>query len=479
MASIDKKSVREEFDKIKTNFQEQVSVGKVSPEVASLFNALVMLFEVVLSIFLEKNTKKTSKNSGIPPSQTDKDDDTSSSNKTNGKGPQENTQVASNTRTIETEIIIPVTTCAYCGEDLSKVQCACVERRTRIDIIFEKTVEHVDAEVKECPSCQSTTKGQFPDDMAGPLQYGNGIKAYVIELLIAQMISLNRLSKMLVSFIGQKISEATMLAYIMRLYVALEPWEAATRAQLLQSDCIATDETSFRVEKKNHWIHVYAAGDITLKYLHKKRGKEAIEDIGIIPNYNGVIVHDCLSSYLTYEHCQHGLCGAHLLRELTFVINAHNYRWAKNMKRLLKQTCKTVAESKEKCLEDDDYKRLQRRYRRILARGKKELPVIPDKPKGRKGKIAKSDAHNLWERFKKYESFVLLFAKLSHVPFTNNRSERDLRMSKVKQKVSGCFRVEKYAHAYCRISSYLQTMKNKGIDPMAAIMMALNNNIEM
>ncbi|WP_321419314.1 transposase [uncultured Desulfobacter sp.] len=113
----------------------------------------------------------------------------------------------------------------------------------------------------------------------------------------------------------------------------------------------------------------------------------------------------------------------------------------------------------------------------MIARGDKELPEIPPKPKGQRGKMAKSDVHNLWERLKKYETAVLLFAKDSYVPFTNNRAERDLRMAKVKQKISGCFRRQRYAHAYCRISSYLQTMANKGVNPLVAIRLALVDEI--
>lgn len=479
MATINKQSVRDEFDKIKLSFDEQVKAGKVSSDVAALFGTLILLFNVVLSIFLEKNTKKTSANSSIPPSQTGKDETTPPNTKTNGKGHSVTTTTIENTRTVEMVRIVPVNSCDVCGEDLSQISCACMERRTRIDIVFEKTVEHIDAEIKECPSCQSTTKGAFPADMAGPLQYGNGIKAFVVQLLVTQMLSLNRAAKMVATLIGQLISEATLLGYIMRLHVALEDWEANAKLKLLTEKSIHSDETSCRVDKKNYWVHVYSAGDITLKYLHRKRGKEAIESIGIIPIYNGVIVHDCWSSYLSYKHCQHGLCGSHLLRELTFIIDAHEYQWAKNLKRLLQEACKEVTTRKEKCLDDKAYFRLQRRYRNILTRGAKELPPIPARSNGRRGKIAKSDAHNLWERLSQYESAVLLFAKLPHVSFTNNRAERDLRMGKVKQKISGCFRVEKYAIAYCRISSYLQTMNNKGVNPLIAVSMAFANKFDV
>ena len=147
------------------------------------------------------------------------------------------------------------------------------------------------------------------------------------------------------------------------------------------------------------------------------------------------------------------------------------------MKRLLKETCAKVSASDDKQLTEEDYRNLRKRYRNILTRGGKELPPIPARTKGKRGRIAKSDAHNLWERLKKHEPAVLLFAKESVVPFTNNRAERDLRMSKVKQKVSGCFRTEQYAQAYCRISSYLQTMRNRGYNPLVAIQIALSGEI--
>ena len=143
------------------------------------------------------------------------------------------------------------------------------------------------------------------------------------------------------------------------------------------------------------------------------------------------------------------------------------------MKALLLETCKKVANSKSKKLSSKEYDNLQKRYRNILTRGESELPAIPAKPNGKRGLIAKSDAHNLLERLREHESAVLLFAKKSEVSFTNNRAEQDLRMSKVKQKVSGCFRTELYAKAYCRISSYLQTMASKGHNPLIAIQIAL------
>jgi transposase len=167
------------------------------------------------------------------------------------------------------------------------------------------------------------------------------------------------------------------------------------------------------------------------------------------------------------------LCGSHLVRELTCAIESNQYQWASLMKALLLETCKKVSKRKIKKLRKKEYAALQKSYRDIISGGEKELPIIPPKPNGKRGKMAKSDAHNLWERLKNHESAVLLFAKNTEVSFTNNRAERDLRMSKVKQKVSGCFRAEIYAKAYCRISSYLQTMVTKGYNPLIAIQKVL------
>jgi len=477
VASVNKQSLREEFDTLKVRFEQLSADGKMTEDSRTLFQALLMLFELLMAVFMEKRTTKNNSNSSLPSSQTEKDDTATTRAGANGKGKSHNDARCGNTRTIETTQVVKVNRCRSCGEDLSDTRCRGHERRTLIDIIFEKVVNHVDAEIKQCPSCQTQSKGRFPADMPGPLQYGPGIKAYALNLLIAQMLSLNRVQQSIRTLIGQVISEATILKYVMQLHHALADWEQSAVEQLLAVPVLHVDETSLRVDKKNHWIHVCSSDDITLKFLHPKRGCEAIDAIGIIPRYDGVVIHDCWASYLAYDHCDHGLCGSHLLRELSFIVEANGYAWAANMKRLLQQTCRLVAKRKRKKLTQNEYKNLQKRYRNILTRGEKELPPIPPRQNGKRGRVAKSDAHNLWERLKQHETAVLLFAKLSHVAFTNNRAERDLRMSKVKQKVSGCFRVRKHAEAYCRISSYLQTMSNRGYNPLLAIQMALSGQI--
>ncbi len=477
MASVNKESLREEFGALKERFGRLCTDGKVTAESRALFEALLMLLQVLMAVFMEKNTPKNSTNSSKPASRSPKDDTALTQPGTHGKGKELTESRSANTRTVENFEVSKVSFCEECGEDLHKVRCQGHERRTQIDIIFEKVVTHIDAEIKSCPQCGTEARGSFPEAFCGPLQYGAGIKAYALNLLIAQMLSLKRVQQSLETLLGQVISEATILKYVMLLHLALEQWEKTAIERLLTLPALHVDETSLRVDKKNQWIHVCSGGEITLKFLHEKRGQQAMQAIGVIPRYGGVIVHDCWASYLAYEHCGHGLCGAHLLRELAFIVEADGYPWAKNMKRLLQETCAQVAKRKRKKISARQYENLQKRYRNILTRGEQELPPIPARQNGKRGRIAKSDAHNLWERLKEHETAVLLFARDQNVAFTNNRAERDLRMSKVKQKVSGCFRKPEYAEAYCRISSYLQTMANRGYNPLVAIQLALSGQL--
>jgi transposase len=477
VASVNKQSLREEFEALKGRFGQLSTDGKISAESRALIEALLMLLRMLMAVFMEKNTPKNSTNSSKSSSRTPKDETALTHAGTHSKGKAYDETRSTNTRTVESVEVSKASFCEECGEDLQKAPCQERERRTLIDIVFEKVVTHVDAEIKVCPNCEAQARGSFPEAFSGALQYGAGIKAYVLNLLIAQMISLKRVQQSIQTLIGQMISEATILKYVLMLHAGLERWEKTAIEELLKLPAIHLDETSLRVDKKNQWIHVCSGGEITLKFVHEKRGQEAMQAIGVIPRYGGIIIHDCWASYLAYEHCGHGLCGAHLLRELTFIVEAEGYAWAKNMKRLLQHTCVRVAKRKRKRLSPREYDQLQKHYRNILTRGGEELPSIPARQNGKRGRIAKSDAHNLWERLKEHENAVLLFARDSNVAFTNNRAERDLRMSKVKQKVSGCFRKAQFAQAYCRISSYLQTMANRGYNPLVAIQMVLSGQL--
>lgn len=191
MASLDKTSVRGQVEKIKTDFDQLRRDGKVAVEVQAIMSSMLMVIELILAIFLERATKKNSGNSGIPPSQTGKDDSSPPDPGSNGKGKKADGEKAENRRTRETVRVASVDYCDVCGASPEGVACT-HERRTKTDIVFEKAVWHVDAEIKQCPSCARTVKGKFPADMPGPLQYGLGVQAFIINLLVCQMVALNR-----------------------------------------------------------------------------------------------------------------------------------------------------------------------------------------------------------------------------------------------------------------------------------------------
>ena len=461
--SIDKTSIRQQFDSIKDDFNQLSQSGKISDDVSLLFKNMFILFEIMIAVFMEKNTKKNKNNSGIPPSQSDPDETSSDTSERNSNKKRESKKNSfdNRTETITVEVIEPEY-CKQCETDLSDTPESSRERRTLIDIVFEKTTSHVEVIEKVCPTCDTVNKPDFPKSMAGPLQYGAGIKAFILNLLLVQMVALNRVQGFISALIDQVISEATMLKYVLQLHRALERWENESFEFLLKQPVINVDETSLKVDKQRRWIHVYASGPVTLKKLVKGRSIADIKSINLIPQYHGVLVHDCLAAYLSFKHCRHGLCGSHLLRELQFVIESNQYTWARQMKRLLKHVSRVVSNKKNKKLTPKEYKKFIKLYKKILEKGFKEMPVIPAKPNGKRGRIAKSYAHNLWQRLHDHRRSVMMFARKSSVSFTNNRAEQDLRMAKVKQKVSGCFRTQIYAEAYCRISSYIQTMSAKG-----------------
>ena len=475
MASVDGTSLREELDDAKARIAALRRDGKVSDEVDAVVRVLFTLLNVLIAVLLERATRKTSRNSGLPPSQTGKDESARRAGG-GGKGPKPNLQTGDNLRKTVVEETVAVETCDACGADLSGVDPAGRERRVLHDIVFEVVERRVDAEIKDCPDCRARTKGRFPDDMPGPLQYGAGLQAFVVNLLVAHMLSLRRAVALVQAISGLRLSEATCLGYVRRLHDALASWEEAAVAHLLQRPALHADETGFRVDGRTRWLHVVTDGALTVKFLHRKRGREAIDEIGIIPRYKGVLIHDCWATYFAYDQGRHQLCGSHLLRELTFVVESNGFRWARLMKALLREACHRVNRSTTKTLTEAERLTVRKRYRTILTQGGRELPEIPPRPKGKRGRIAKSDAHNLYERLVKHEESVLRFIGDPDVSFTNNAGERKIRMAKVKIKVSGCFRTRPGAEAWCRISSYLSSMAALGYNPLVAIQIALAGN---
>lgn len=470
-----KESLRKKIEELKVESEVFLSNDSLPKELHFFIKSLLSIMEVVVIAFLEKKTRKNSSNSGLPPSRNN-----GSNGNRNKNQDQDRSKLGSqveNTRKVETSETVSAKDCSKCGSDLRKTKATGSESRKKIDIIYEIVEHRVISEVKECPECGHRNKGQFPEGFDGKVQYGIGIKASIINLLMVQMVSLERVSEHFKGLIGRFISQAVMLKYVAQFSQSLEEWEKGQIEKLLLQPSMHCDETSLKVDKKNYWVHSYSAGDITLKFLHEKRGREAIEDIGIIPRYGGKIVHDCWASYFAYDHVEHGLCGCHLLRELKYIEDSTGDKWATKMKWLLKEAAETVAgRPLKRVLTKAEYKSLQSRYRNILTRGEKELPPFPE-PTGKRGRPKHTESQNLWMRLRDYEDSVLLFARDKHVDFTNNRAERDLRDSKLKQKVSGTFRKVEFARHFVRISSYIKSMRYKGYSSLEVIMMALQGKI--
>ena len=274
--SVNQASLRDEFAPLKGQFGVLSAAGKVPPETGVLMNAVFVPLELMVAIFLDNTTRKSPKNSSLPPSRSGADESAAAAPGSKPKGSAGQDQRLDNARTVERVTVVPVRTCGCCGEGLSGFAAEGHERRTRIDIVFQKTVGHVDAEIKCCPACAKRTKGEFAADLMGPMQYGLGGEAYVVNLLAARRVSLDRAAKLMHAILGQRIAEATMLRFVMELYRALGHREAFTVEALLASPVIHLDETSMKVNGKNQWVHVVSVGNLVLKRVHPKRGLEAI-----------------------------------------------------------------------------------------------------------------------------------------------------------------------------------------------------------
>ncbi len=449
MASVSRQSLNQMIASQRAQFDALRSAGKVSEEIAVLFEGLLAMVHMLATLLLEKRTKKTSANSSLPGLLTPFDQTAPPRPGAKGKGRKHDTHPSVNTRVEIDEQISAVDQCSHCGENLSEVEVQDYERRIKVDIEFVTTETRIDAQIKRCPRCQQVNRGAFPDAMPGPpLQYGSGIVAFATDLIISQMVPLRRSAQML-----RQISKTTLLNWwVMRLNKKLAHWEDKATERLLDMPLMHADETSIRANHKNHWIHTTSGADIVVKKCHPKRGAEALDTINIIPRYGArgndydepgpkpVLVHD---------------------------------RWATQMRELLLEACREVAETELKRLTKARFEKVSACYSAILCAGRSELPPRPER-KGTKGRLPKSETEKLLDAFVQYKPQILRFAGRTDVPFTNNKAEQDIRMAKVKQKVSGTFRNVNHAHAYCSISSYLQTMSCKGYNSLTAIQITLN-----
>jgi transposase len=432
---------------------------------------------------LERKLNKDSHNSGKPPSsdgfkrvQRTKSERTKTGRTSGGqKGHQGNTLLFSET---PNHIVThELKECSNCKETLESVVAEEYDRRQVWDLPpIQMEVTEYRTEIKTCPGCHQKQQASFPNDVTEPIRYGKRLEALVMYWHHYQLIPFDRVVEMLEDLCGHSISEGTVANMTRRLSNKLENAEEQIKEQILQSDAVHMDETGMEQNKQLKWLHVYSTDQYTYYAVHEKRGSEAMEEIHFLPEFRGTAVHDAWRSYFLYEECTHALCHAHLLRELTFLFEQEKQEWAGELRNLFREMKAQVDRKRDQGLklEKVEITALENRFDEIVQRGCELNPPAVKKGKKR-GRTKQSPTRNLLDRLIQYRSSILLFLREPRIPFDNNQAERDIRMMKVKQKISGTFRSQEGAKAFCRIRGFISTVKKKGMCVLDSIQQALGN----
>jgi len=341
------------------------------------------------------------------------------------------------------------------------------EKRQVKDILIQSIVTEYKAEVLE-DDLGRRHVASFPDGVKRPIQYGPRLKAHVVYLSQYQLLPYARIQSLLASQCDLSLSTATLFAFNQEAYQRAEPFAEWVIPALRQAATVHADETGIQVGGKRYWLHSASNQALTWLAPHAKRGQEAMDAIGVLPFVQGVMVHDHWKPYYRYPDCRHALCNAHHLRELTGVWENDQQAWAKDLHDLLLAMNQAVDDTGG-MLTSDAARRWRERYRRCLAEGAIECPPPTKPPPGTRGRIKRTKARNLLERLQVYEDDVLRFLEDPASPFTNNQGERDLRMVKVQQKISGCFRSWEGAEIFCRMRSFLSTSIKQGLSAHTAL----------
>lgn len=368
--------------------------------------------------------------------------------------------------------------CNGCGSNLNDVQGSCAEQRQVFDIPQPKihVTEHR-VEEKKCPCCGEITRASFPENIKGPVQYGDRVRALIAYFSHEHFIPVDRVCEIFKDIFGVALSPGTCANVDERLFANLEVFEASLKAHLLATRVLHFDETGMRCEKKLHWIHVASSQIATFYTIHTKRGQEAMDDADVLPQFQGIAIHDHWFPYFAYKQLKHGLCNAHHLRELTFVHEQEGEEWAKRMIDLLIETKQEVEKhALQGALSPETLLQLDQSYQQILTDGLAYHASLPALPKGKRGKQKQRDGKNLLDRLNEKRGYVLLFARDFSVPFTNNQGEQDIRMVKLKQKIAGCFRAFRGGQVFCRIRSYISTGRKQGWNILDALADAIRGS---
>ena len=452
----------------------------VSAQVAQLASHVQELHEEIQQ--LRDQVQKNSRNSGKPPSSDGlKTPRTKSLRKPgqrpNGGQPGHPGQTLCQVEYPDRVTVHEVHMCQGCQGSLDDVEEEQREKRQVFDIpALHIEVTEYQSVVKVCPQCGTVNRGEFPSGVSQPTQYGMNVKAHAAYLSNYHHLPLDRTAQLFEDVFGQRVSEGVILGANGEGAEQVTPSNDVVKQHLIEAEVAHFDETGLRVEGKGQWLHVASTPELTYYEVHPKRGREAMDAIGILPEFHGTAVHDHWTSYFTYMQCGHGLCNAHHLRELEFVAEQYQQSWAKEMGDLLREINTEVNQTRltSDHLEAQQLAEFACRYDKVLEEGfRANPPPAEDEshPKKR-GKRKQSPPKNLLDRLQEKKPDVLRFMYDFRVPFDNNQGERDIRMMKVKQKVSGTFRTKAGAEQFCRIRGYISTARKHGVNVLEALKMA-------
>lgn len=372
---------------------------------------------------------------------------------------------------------IPLDVCPNgCGTKLQQQPLIGQVRRQVFDLPPQKLeVTAYHADIKHCPTCNANVSAPFPANVTAPVQYGERFLGFLAYVRNQHFVASQRVSQFCADIFGHEVGEQTTQDAETTAYDNLAGFETQVKTLLPSPKILHGDETGLRVESKLHWVHALGSALLTWYGLHARKGREAIAHFGILTRFHGRLIHDCLSSYFDLP-CLHGLCNAHLLRELTFLFENLHQDWADKMRRLLLDMNKRVNELKalgRKRLSHAERASWLRRYKALLAEGYAANPPPPPPPVPRRGRPKKTKAINLLDRMRRHKMSVLAFLYDFDVPFTNNHAEQILRMLKVRQKISGCFRTKSGAERFLRLRSYIDTARKHKLPVFQAIVDAI------
>ncbi len=417
---------------------------------------------------LEARLSKDSHNSSKPPSSDGLTKKTRSLRVASGAKPGGQFGRVGKTlkRTNEVDVVIehPLPQhCQGCGIPLMTADARVDERRQVFDIPVARyqVTEHRTRQLR-C-TCGQLHQSQFPENVTEVVQYGPNVRALAVHLTEGQLLPLGRSAQLITQLFALTVSPATVLAWIGEASARLRPNVERIAQALIAVPVAHADESGLRVASRLHWLHTVASDTLTWYGVHAKRGMLAITEHGILPKRIATLVHDCWRPYWQLD-CEHALCNAHLLRELTFLHETSGQSWPKRMMGLLTRAhkrCETARQDDRTALSARQIRRIFTHYEAILLDAHARNPHALRHNK-RRGRVKQTQAFNLLCRMREHTAEVLRFVTDLRVPFTNNLGERAIRMPKVKQKISGCFRTLNGAQNFCTIRSYLDTMHKQG-----------------